>query len=190
MILLFEENETEFTSLGLGVLKDASSCVVNEGLNEEFSLEMVYPIDGLNFSKLIEGRLIYCKPNPIDKAQPFRIRSITKPIKGTVTVYADHISYDTVGIPVKAINGKNINDTIDQITKNCIVPNNFKFINHIESGKTFKTSGPYNLRQLLFDGEESFIEVYNGEVKYDKMIFELFPKRGKDRGAKVVYGKI
>lgn len=189
MIILFEENETEFTSLGLGTLKDASGCNVKESLNDAYDLQMEYPIDGHNFSKLIEGRIIYCKPNPYDEAQPFRIRSITKPIKGVVTVYADHISYDMVGIPVKAISGNNVNDTLDKVSKESIVSNNFKFKNHIESSRTFKTTGPYNMRQLLMDGDESIIGVYEGEVKFNGFLIELFKQRGKDRGAKVVYGK-
>lgn len=36
MIILFDENELLFQSLGLGLLKDAKSCVVKEGLNDIF----------------------------------------------------------------------------------------------------------------------------------------------------------
>ena len=76
MIILFDENEKEFSSLGLGILKDVASCQVKEGLNDAFELEMEYPIDGNNFSKIEINKIIYCKPNPYDSMQPFRIGSI------------------------------------------------------------------------------------------------------------------
>ena len=44
MIILFEENETLFQNLGLGLLKDARSCMVKETLNDSFELELQYPI--------------------------------------------------------------------------------------------------------------------------------------------------
>ena len=52
MIILFDENELLFQSLGLGLLSDAKSCIVKEGLNDSFELEMQYPLTGSNFSKL------------------------------------------------------------------------------------------------------------------------------------------
>ena len=103
MIILFDESTNKFDNLGLGVLKDAVDCTVKESLNNTFELEMNYPVSGSNYSKLQIGRLLFTKPNPYDNQQAFRIQSITKPIKGIVTVYAKHISYDMNGIPVKQI---------------------------------------------------------------------------------------
>lgn len=206
MIILFEENEKEFTSLGLGVLKDVLTCSVTEKLNDSFELEMTYPVIGVNFNKLKINRIVYCKPNPYDSYQPFRIYSITKPLDGTVTVYAFHISYDTNGIPVKAVDAKNLVDLFnkiqngedEEVTKDgvtekvhknySVLAHNFTFNTDIYVPRTFKTTAPFNLRALLMGGEESITDKYEGELKFDKFNVQLLKRRGKDRGAKVKYG--
>ena len=58
MIILYESDEKEFTSLGIGVLSDAIECVVSEELNGSFELEMEYPITGAHYTDLKETRLI------------------------------------------------------------------------------------------------------------------------------------
>lgn len=199
MILLFEENEKLFNSLGLGVLKDAISCKVKEGLNDQFAVELEYPVNGLNFSKIQNDRIIYCKPTPYDYAQPFRINNITKPIKGIVKIYASHISYDMNDIPILPFDAKNLNDALNKIMngelqedgtykKINVVDNDFKFVTDSTSAKTFKTTAPFNLRALLMGGDESLMSVYDVELKFDKMEVQLLQKRGKDRGAVVKYG--
>lgn len=189
MIILFDETEKEFTSLGLGVLRDAIDCNVTEKLNDAFELEMSYDVSSPNFDKIREGRILYVKPNPYDSAQPFRIYAITKPIKGVVTIKANHISYDTNGIPVKQIDATGLNDVISQIQNGSYIENNFKIMTDIPSSRTFKTFQPYNLRALLMGSkEESLIGVYNAELKFDKHTIYLYTKRGKNRGAQVCYG--
>ena len=84
MIILFEENETLFQNLGLGLLRDARSCVVKETLNDSFELELQYPITGSNFSKITLNRIILCPPNPYSEPQPFRIDSISKKDKNNL----------------------------------------------------------------------------------------------------------
>lgn len=189
MIILYDESEKEFTTLGLGVLKDVISAKVEEKLNDIFELTIEYPITGDKYSKIKIGRIIAAKPNPYDEIQPFRISSITKPIKGIVTIFCEHISYDANGIPCKAIDALNLNDAINKIQENMIVKNNFKIVTDIQFSRKFKTNAPYNLRALLMgDEKESLIGVYNAELKFNKYSVMLYSKRGKNRGAKVCYG--
>ena len=94
IITLYEQNESSFTTNGLGSLKDATKCIVVEERNGIFELEMEYPVNGRHYSDLALRRLIFAKPNPYDDPQPFRIYSISRPLKGIVTVNARHISYD------------------------------------------------------------------------------------------------
>lgn len=189
MIILYDESEKEFTTLGLGVLKDVISAKVEEKLNDIFELTIEYPITGDKYSKIKIGRIIAAKPNPYDEIQPFRISSITKPIKGIVTIFCEHISYDANGIPCKAIDALNLNDAINKIQENMIVKNNFKITTDIQFSRKFKTNAPYNLRALLMgDEKESLIGVYNAELKFNKYSVMLYSKRGKNRGAKVCYG--
>ena len=189
MIILFDENEKDFSSLGLGVLRDATSCQVKEGLNDSFELEMEYPIDGNNFSKIEINKIIYCKPNPYDTMQPFRIASISKPINGTITVDAYHISYDMNGIGLNPIYGVNLRDTLEKIQNGSIIPSNFKFYTDTNSSKTYKTTAPYNMRAVLMGTDNSILETYEREVKFNKFEVHLLSKRGSNKGAQVRYAK-
>lgn len=189
MIILFEENETDFSSLGLGVLKDTISCKVTETLNDSYELELVYPIDGNNFSKIEINKIIYCKPNPYSNSQPFRIYSISKPINGKITVNAAHISYDMNGIAVNSINGYNLNDTLEKIQNGTITKSNFKFYADMSSNIAFKTTAPYNMRAILMGSEGSLIEKYKCEVKFDRFEVHLMQQRGSNRGVQVRYAK-
>ncbi len=189
MIILFDEAEKDFTSLGLGILRDATECTVQEKLNDTFELSMSYPVSGANFSKIRIGRIIFAKPNPYDNQQPFRIYSVSKPLNGIVTVSAQHISYDMNGIPCKAVDATGLNDALSQIQNGTYISHNFTLSTNISSARTFKTTTPYNMRALLMgDDEESLLGVYDGEVKFDKFNAMIYSKRGKDRGAQVSYG--
>lgn len=189
MIILFNDNETLFRNLGLGVLKDARSCEVEEKINDSFEVELVYPYNGKNYDLLKIDRIIYCKPNPYDEPEPFRIYSISKPIKGYVTVKAQHISYDMNGLPVKPISGNGLRDTIDKIQNGCIISHNFKFYTEKSDTKTFKTTNIYNMRALLMGGDESILSVYDLEVRFRKFNVYLTDKIGKNRGATITYAK-
>ena len=189
MIVLFEENEQEFTSLGLGILKDALSCKVSEKLNDEFTVEMEYPITGANYDKIKIGRIIFCKPNPYDNMQAFRIYSITDAIGGTVTVSAVHISYDMNDIPVKAFSATSLQDAILQIQNRSVVKNDFVISSDILSSRTYKTTAPYNLRALLMGGDDSLLNKYDAEVKFNNYYVSILQRRGKNRGAVVRYGR-
>lgn len=190
MVVLFDETETKFDSLGLGVLKDATQCTVEEELNGSFELEMQYSISGPLYNKLKLNRIIYAKANPFDEPQPFRISNISKPIKGYVKVSAKHISYDMNGIPVKAIDAQSLADVFNKIKENSLVQNNFNFRTNINSGRSFKTTQPFNMRAILMgDDEESLVGVYDAELKFDKFDTHLLSKRGSNRGAKICYGQ-
>lgn len=189
MIILFEENETLFQNLGLGLLKDARSCVVKETLNDSFELELQYPITGANFSKITLNRIILCPPNPYSEPQPFRIDSISKPINGIITVKAVHISYDMNGIVVGPINGSTPKLALDQIQNKTILPHNFKFYTDLVGTKTFKTSNYYNMRSLLMGSSESILEIYKGEILFDKFNIYILAQRGSNKGASVRYAK-
>ena len=52
MIILYDTEELEFETLGLGVLRDAISVSVTEELNGLFELTIEYPIDGYLFNEL------------------------------------------------------------------------------------------------------------------------------------------
>lgn len=189
MIILFDENELLFQSLGLGLLKDAKSCVVKEGLNDRFELEMQYPLTGSNFSKLALNKIVLAKSNPYSQPQPFRIYSISKPINGVVTIKAFHISYDMNGIIVKPISASTPQTLIDKIQNGTLLEHPFKFYTDITDSKSFKTSNYYNMRALLMGSDESILETYKGEILFDRFNVNILAKRGSNKGASVRYAK-
>jgi hypothetical protein len=188
MIILFEVNEKKFNTLGLGVLTDAISCYVKEKLLDEFTIEMRYPVKGKHFSKIQYDRIIYCKPNPYDEAQPFRIINISKPIKGEITIDAVHISYDLNNIPMNAFSSSNLQDLLNKIQNEALITHDFKFISEVMSVKTYKTTSPYNLRAILMGGDNSVVSEYDAELKFNNFLINIMHKRGKNRGAIVRYG--
>jgi phage minor structural protein len=189
MILLFEEDEQEFKNLGLGVLKDALSCKVTEGLNDEYELAMEYPLNGQFCSSIKIGRLIYCKPNPYSAAQPFRIYDISKTLHRTISVSASHISYDLGGLPVVALKKGTLTAIIDELQNGCIVDNPFKFYTDILSDKTYEVTSPTNIRSILMSTSGSLVEKYGGEFLFDKFDVRFLTTRGENRGVQVRYGK-
>ena len=56
--ILYDINETEFDSNGLGRLRDAISAVVTEERNGVYELDFQYPVDGANYELIKIGRII------------------------------------------------------------------------------------------------------------------------------------
>lgn len=198
MIILFDRNEKKFTTLGIGVLKDARSCIVKEALNGEFTLEMEYPVDGQHYEDIQQKRIILAKPNPYMRAQPFRINSIERPIDGVVTVSAEHISYDLSGLPVKELNTEDeafqnetnkVQAAFDSLKKNSALPMPFNFVAELTSKVELNTATPANARSMLAGSSGSILETYGGEFIFDQYDVKLVKNRGYDRGFSIKYGK-
>lgn len=200
MIILYDANETEFTSLGIGVLTDAITCVVSEELNGAYELEMDYPISGAHYSDLEEGKIILAKPNDFQEPQPFRIYKITRPIDGEVTVYAEHISYDMSKVPVRKFSALNLTEIAytdaqhqGKLKESQIIDSPFKFkiTEDKEEGTevTFKITHPYNMRNLLMGSDDSILKIYDGEFIFDRFDITLCNRRGVDRDFTIRYSK-
>jgi len=99
--ILFEHNETAFTTHGLGDLIDTIECTAKQTSEGEYEMSLRYPGDGELFPELQINRLILAKTNDYSQMQPFRIYGIEKNIDGTVTVNCQHLSYDLASYPVK-----------------------------------------------------------------------------------------
>lgn len=84
---LYLSTETNFTSLGLGELPDALSCIVTSERNGMMYLELEYPANGLHYSDIAIGRII--RAAAWSRAQNlFVIESIDYSIDGTAKIYA------------------------------------------------------------------------------------------------------
>lgn len=194
LIKLFDSEETEFETNGIGVLPDAETCEITEERNGEFELEMDYPINGRHYSDIGLRKIIVVKSNPYSSPQPFRIYSISKPIDGIVTINAEHISYDLSGYPVSAFSLEEPNTTIqnvfDEFKNQCVRECPFIFwTNKIATGK-FSLPNPRSMRSLLAGSEGSVIDRYGAaEYEFDGYSVKLWMSRGEDKGVTIRYGK-
>ena len=186
--ILFSETATAFGRHGIGDLIDAVSCKVTMDSSTLYELEMVYPIDGEWFSQITGNRIIYAKPCQTDNPQPFRIYRMTKPINGKVTFYARHWSYDLLGIPVTPFKSTSASDFCSKIASNSVITNPFTFTTNISKTEDLEFDEPQSARYLLSDNDQSWANVYGGELVFDGRDVKLQSAAGQNRGVVIRYG--
>ena len=186
MIILYDTNELEFKTLGIGVLRDAIKVSVTEELNGLFELTMEYPIDGYLFNELKFTRIICCKSNPYSKPQPFRIYSISTPINRTVTINAAHISYDLSGFIVDPFSATNLDETIAGLKNKVYGDCPFEYVHTVNESGNVNVSEPKSVRSVL---GEHVSKAYQPDFTFDGLTIIMEDKRGSETGVNVVYGK-
>lgn len=189
MPILFRGTETEFSTNGVGVLSDAISCVVTEERNGIYELELIYPIDGIHYADLALRSFILAVPNKQDRPQPFRVYDISQPFNGIVTFYAQHISYDLNGIPVRPFSAASAPHAMTAIVDNAVTPCPFVFETDKQVQTAFAVYYPSSIRSILGGTEGSLLDVYGGEYHFDRYAVQLQTARGKDNGVSLRYGK-
>lgn len=189
--ILFAPTATTFNTQGLGALTDCTSCVVKEERNGEYELTMTYPITGIHFADIQDRSIIYAIPSPHRSPQPFRVYRMDSPISGIVTIYAQHISYDLSGIPVKPFTGGvSVSDALSKLISNSAVPNPFTTWTDKYVLGDYSVSFPQSCRALLGGTEGSILDVYGkGEYEFDGYQIKLYVSRGQDKGFVIRYGK-
>lgn len=188
--ILFEKEELDFTSNGIGRLTDAISCPVTEVRNGVYELEMQYPITGKLFSQLTRGKYIYTTHDEGKDGQPFQIYMISKPINGICTYYARHISYQLSKIVVKPFTAHSCADAIAKLKTNSLIYNNFNFWTDKSVGGEYNVKKPSSIRSLLGGEENSLLDRYGtGELEFDMFDVKLHLRRGSDTDVTIRYGK-
>jgi phage minor structural protein len=189
VITLFDSTSIDFTTNGLGSLRDAVSCLVAEERNGNFELEMEYPITGKRYNDVSLRSIIFAKPNPYSSPQPFRIYSITKPINGIVTISAAHISYDLTGYPVSPFTANTTANAFVNLKNASVINCPFTFTTDKTDSKTLTVSKPSSMKSVLGGADDSILGVYGGEYEFDNYNVKLWNNRGTNRGVSIRYGK-
>lgn len=187
--ILYAPTETVFDHNGIGILADAVKCEVTEERNGIYELELTYPITGMHFSGIKSRSIIKAKPNPVDDLQQFRVYFISKPMKGVVTVKAQHISYDGSGIPIAPFTASGVVLALEGIPANAVVDCPFTFWTDKTAQGEFKNTLPRSLRACMGGQDESILAHYGGEYAYDNYLIKLYNERGMNRGVSIRYGK-
>lgn len=188
--ILYEKTETSFTSNGLGRLSDCIRCIVTEERNGIYECEFDYPVSGLMFEQIQEGRIIACTHDEQGDVQPFDIYGRTEPINGVVTFYAHHISYRLNEITVKPFTASSCADAFTKIVAYSIGSNPFSFWTDKNVNTEFVSATPRQIRNMLGGEENSILDVYGtGEYEFDKFNVRLYLHRGQDTNVSIRYGK-
>ena len=188
--ILFEKTETTFTSNGLGRLADCIRCVVIEGRNDVYECEFDYPVTGVLFDSIQEGRVIACTHDEQGDIQPFDIYGRSEPINGVVTFYAHHISYRLNEITVKPFTAGSCSEALQKIKSQSANSNPFSFWTNKSVTSDYVSKVPKNAKDMLCGEEGSILDVYGtGEYEYDKFAVKLYLHRGQDTNVSIRYGK-
>lgn len=191
--ILYKANETIFSTLGLGVLSDATSALATEERNGQFYLVMKYPVDGALFKELKNDRLIKADASNNLKDQRFKIERITKPSKGIVTVYANHVSYHSEELQLKPNVGYsgNAQNALNTWRNNIVDSHPFTVYSDIqtEGSGRWTIDNVENARRALGGVQGSILDSYGGEYRFDNYHIGLYAQRGNESGALIAYGK-
>ena len=191
--ILYNKDETNFTSNGIGRLRDCISCVVTEERNGIYECDFEYPITGANFDKIQIGNIIGVTHDDSGDVQPFDIVSYSRPIDGVVTFHAVHISYRQSYI---TMTGGTINDLATALvfckhgTNLGNDGNPFTYWTDKDSTGYCSAIGiiPRSVRSVLGGVEGSILDAYGGEYEWDKWTVRLYNARGQFRDFSIRYG--
>ena len=147
--VLYEPKTKKFDSNGIGRLSDAVSCTVTEARNGEYELEMQYPITGAYYGEIKLAAVILARPGDGREAQPFSIYKISRPIRGIVTVYAQHISYQMSYIPCTPFKANSVTDALAGLKNNAAEECPYEFWTDKTTGGNFEVTVPSSIRSRL-----------------------------------------
>ena len=189
--VLYAKNATEFGNNGIGVLKDAVSCIVMEERNGEYTCTLQYPITGNWYGRIAEGSIIKAKANETSNPQLFRISKSSKPIKGIVTFSANHISYDLSGLPLMSLaqTNKTAQAAMTAGFSACPLAHGFTAWSDKTVLESVNIAAPRSLRNFIGGQEGSILALYGGELEFDNFTVKLHVNRGADNGVTIAYGK-
>lgn len=187
--ILYEKDETSFTTNGLGRLRDCVSAVCSEERNGVYELDFDYPMDGVNFDRIKCGRIVAVTHDEGGDIQPFDIVGYERPIDGIVTFHCVHISYRQTALTVSGININSLAGAFTMLGTS--TPTN-PFTYWTDKTSTgFLASGdnvPHSVRQVLGGMEGSILDAYGGEYEWDRFTVKLWNNRGSVKNFTIRYG--
>lgn len=189
--ILYEKNEKQFISNGLGRLRDAVRVEVTEERNGIYEVEFDYPVNGSHFEDIICGRIIAVRHDDTDDIQPFDIYYQSKPINGLVTFRAQHISYRMNKMTVRGGAGATGIRPAFAILSNSVPANPFTFKTDIKNTTSYFSATatvPITVRSAIGGVEGSILDTFGGEIEWDKWNVRLWKRRGTDKALTIRYG--
>ena len=189
--ILYDYNEIDFKSNGLGLLLDCTSCYIEEERNETYELELTYPVGSFLYNEIKCNRYVKAKANNRYSPQIFRIYHISQPINGEITVNAEHISYKlNDNFIEKATCTGNCQTALNTLNSNAAFPTGFKFYSDISMSANFNIE-LVNLFDSIKGTEGSIIDTYgNGaDIVRDNFNLSVVQNAGQDNNILIAYQK-
>jgi len=194
--ILYSANATSFNNYGLGVLKDAVSCLVTEERNGRFQLDMTYPIAGIHAEKLEVDLIIKVDAGHagFSKNQRFRIERVDKKMDGIINIFATHVSMlarNLVLEPTIDITNLSAEGALDIWRRSVIGPHQFTTASNISARRntTLTLKNHQNAREALGGKEGSIQSVWGGEYIFNNYHIDLRANRGGNANTLISYGR-
>lgn len=183
MICIYDRAESNFSTLGIGVLKDFKSLPkITEQLNGAYNLEFDYIKSGWLSEYILEGNVIKAG------GQLFRIRTINKDNSNNIiTVLAKHIWFDL-----------EFNNFLEDVAPTDKVGHlALKWIlDHSKEGNDYTITGDctkiesaryvrMNPIEAIYSAENSLLSRFGGELELDNYNITLHKKRGLNTGIEI-----
>ncbi|WP_278744111.1 phage tail spike protein [Ligilactobacillus agilis] len=197
-MIIYEANETDFFSNGLGTLPDATSALVTEERNGEFVLDVIYPQQGIRSELLTKNRIIKADAGHELKDQRFVIKKVTPTMDSDgyiyLTVHAEHVSYITadLGVTPNLTLSGNATQALEQWQTNLVGghPDIMVDSDIISEHETnLDITKATNARQVLGGVEGSILDTWGGEYKFDNLHISLRGQRGTTANTLISYGR-
>ena len=172
-------------------LHEATSAIVKETMNGDFTLTVKYPISDSGIYQLIKEDMLIKAPTPVLGAQLFRIK---KPVEHNdhLEITAYHISDDVMkrSITPVSVTSQSCGMALSRMVQNTKTAlGDFSFSSDIQDRRTFNTTETETLYSVLLDGKHSIVGTWEGELVRDNFAMTVKKSRGENRGVVITTHK-
>ena len=164
-------------------LHEATSAIVKETMNGDFTLTVKYPISDSGIYQLVKEDMLIKAPTPVLGAQLFRIK---KPVEHNdhLEITAYHISDDVMqrSITPVSVTSQSCGMALSRMVQNTKTAlGDFSFNSDIQDRRTFNTTETETLYSVLLDGKHSIVGTWEGELVRDNFALTVKKSRGENR---------
>ena len=165
-------------------LHEATSAIIKEQMNGDFTLTVRYPITDSEIYQLFREDMLIKAPAPVIGPQLFRIK---KPVEndGHLEITAYHITDDVMqrSINPLSVDKQSCWQALSQLVQVAKSPiSDFSFTSDITDRRTINTKEVETLYSVLMDGAHSIVGTWEGEMIRDNFAISIKRNRGEDRG--------
>ena len=165
-------------------LHEATSAIIKEQMNGDFTLTVRYPITDSEIYQLFREDMLIKAPAPVIGPQLFRIK---KPVENDdhLEITAYHITDDVMqrSINPLSVDKQSCWQALSQLVQVAKSPiSDFSFTSDITDRRTINTKEVGTLYSVLMDGAHSIVGTWEGEMVRDNFAISIKRNRGEDRG--------